>query len=394
MIFKTGITCKPKNRKIKVFTSDTHPYFHGSGRNAMLFAGALRHLGYDAELVSLNKGLLFGYKTCRGTVPVIRVPLWQGSKASKIASSPLALIIMAFHIIKSKQIIFFGRIMGYELLVLFAWLLRKQVVFRSTMLRADDLASIYKKNWLARWMRLAKMFYGYYAINEEFARQTESLLRPGAKLLVTPQGVDTARFVPADRAAMMEKRISLGLPQDKTVFSTIGIVCKRKGYQALFREMSKLPDNFLLVVVGDYCPEPSSGFGIFAHEMAELKEQGQRLLGNRLLFWGTTESPEEILQASDYFIFNSNQEGTPNAILEAMSCRIPIICKKLEGTEFFINESTATVYAADADICPAIESAMAGNQAASKANRAYQLVCDNFCIDKVAENYAIAMLRQ
>ena len=56
---------------------------------------------------------------------------------------------------------------------------------------------------------------------------------------------------------------------------------------------------------------------------------------NRILFMGHTE-PLPYLQISDVFLFVSEREGFGSAVIEAMACSLPVICKKIDKVTDFI----------------------------------------------------------
>ncbi len=71
--------------------------------------------------------------------------------------------------------------------------------------------------------------------------------------------------------------------------------------------------------------------------MMEIYLKGGRILKDRVSFLGFRNNPVQYLQCSDFFLMNSVQEGFPNAMLEAMSCGIPVVTRSLKGvTNFFI----------------------------------------------------------
>src|SRR5207253_952038 len=49
-------------------------------------------------------------------------------------------------------------------------------------------------------------------------------------------------------------------------------------------------------------------------------------LNDRVFITGAKENIEEYYQASDLFVLFSNFEGSPNALVEAMSCGLPVLC--------------------------------------------------------------------
>jgi len=74
------------------------------------------------------------------------------------------------------------------------------------------------------------------------------------------------------------------------------------------------------------------GGGELLSEMsARAKALG--LYPNRLRFLGKRTDVSEILGVSDVLLFTSNSEGMPNAVLEAMSCGLPVVATRISGTK-------------------------------------------------------------
>jgi len=385
------VTAKNSKYKIAIFTSDTVPYYHGSGRNAFHFADALNAQGYNSYIITLNKLFRFPYKKQHGKTIIYRLPIWQRNKLLKSLTFPFCFLFYLYHIARAKQVLLYGRIIGFEFILLYSFLIRKPVYFQSTLLHADDLESINNRNIIVRTLGLTKMLSGYFAINPLFAQLSKPYLRQSAKVFLKPQGVDMDQFHPPTLEQKQKLRKRYGIANDALIFLTIGIVCKRKGYSAMFKELSKLENDFTLLVVGDYDPEPWSCFANFRKEMQQLKSEGEHVLGESVQFVGTTEHVEEYLQLADYFLFNSDAEGTPNALLEAMSCKTPIICKKLEGTEFFLNHATAHIYDNDSDLSPTIAKALACDNT-EKTEHAYQFCRKHCSIEAVASAFVVECL--
>jgi glycosyltransferase involved in cell wall biosynthesis len=74
----------------------------------------------------------------------------------------------------------------------------------------------------------------------------------------------------------------------------------------------------------------------YSRETKALIEKGKSALGKRLRFLGPVEETTEIYQMADVFVLGSDNEGTPNVLLEAMSCGLPVICRDLEGISGFL----------------------------------------------------------
>ena len=108
-------------------------------------------------------------------------------------------------------------------------------------------------------------------------------------------------------------RSQLGLPLNKRIFISVGILCHRKDPARIIKGFleSQASRTGILVLVGD----------------GPLLEQCGRLVGTRdnIYIAGSVKNIKDYLGAADIFVSASITEGYPNAVLEALSCGLPVI---------------------------------------------------------------------
>lgn len=124
---------------------------------------------------------------------------------------------------------------------------------------------------------------------------------PG-RILVAPNGVDLDHFKPSDRRTA---RARLGLPQDQPIVVFTGHFIERKGPLRLLRALEDHPEVGA-VFLGAGPQEPR---------------------GSQVLFSGSVPNRDVPvwLSAADVFVLPTQAEGSPNAVLEAMACGLPVI---------------------------------------------------------------------
>jgi len=126
-----------------------------------------------------------------------------------------------------------------------------------------------------------------------------------------PTGIDLARYVPGARS---EARARLGLPAKGFVVGIVATLRSWKGHRYLVDAVERMPDT-TLVMVGD---------GPGADNLrAQVKGLG---IESRVRMPGNQDDVVPWLQAFDVFALPSYaNEGVPQAIMQAMACRIPIV---------------------------------------------------------------------
>ncbi len=137
-------------------------------------------------------------------------------------------------------------------------------------------------------------------------------------VFVTPNGVDTEKFVPVTAIGRQSARHRLGLRQDAFVVGSVANFFERvKGHAVLLESFSRFvaqhSDAFLLLV----------GYGPLEEE---IRARVERLgLKDRVVFAGRVEDVQALLPAMDVFVCSSHSEGMCNAVLEAMASALPCV---------------------------------------------------------------------
>ncbi len=305
--------------------------------NAWHFARYLISTGKSCTLLTFNRNLQRPRIERIDGVPVRRISYFNLNIATKILSySFLILPVYFFQILKSEYVyIVGGNIIGYRSIILLSGLLRRKTIFRSSMLEFDDLQNLLERSPVLKpYMRaLYRMIHTYISINPEFSESAIQSGFPREKILEMSQGVDINSFMPAGMELRSRLRVKYKVPEDKLVILSVGYLVSRKGYSELFQFLARLEEDFILLHVG----ESEYGKGHFMHSLREethnLVELGNALLDQKILFFKPTVEIKELYQLADIFILNSKQEGTPNALLEAMSCGLSTLCRSLKGIE-------------------------------------------------------------
>lgn len=146
----------------------------------------------------------------------------------------------------------------------------------------------------------------------------DGLKIPENKIRVFPNGVDLSLFYPRNR---MEMRNKFGLPSKKFIVSFIGHFDERKGPHRLLSAALDMEDIGLVFIGSGSVP----------------------LENKNILYKGILEhsSVPEMLSASDIFVLPTLEEGSCNAIIEAMACALPIVTSKGEFNDDIVDDDVA-----------------------------------------------------
>lgn len=133
-------------------------------------------------------------------------------------------------------------------------------------------------------------------------------------------GVDVDRFSP--KKAIRDKyRKELNL-SNEVVFVFLGRMNLDKGILDLaqaFSRLSKKYNNTKLVLIG---PDEDD---------LQTKVKKMCLNNPSIIFYGSTNKPEEILQLADVFCLPSYREGFGTSVIEASLLELPVVCSDTYG---------------------------------------------------------------
>ena len=141
---------------------------------------------------------------------------------------------------------------------------------------------------------------------------------PVEKIIVQPNGVNLERFKPASKA---NARSKLGIAHDLFVVAFIGTFDDLKGGAELL-EAVKGVNGLGVVMIG-------SGYKDF--------------ISSQMIFKGRVEHHDVPmwLNAADVFVLPTREEGSCNAVIEAMACGLPIVTSDGAYMDDLVDESMA-----------------------------------------------------
>lgn len=143
------------------------------------------------------------------------------------------------------------------------------------------------------------------------------------RALCVPNGIDTARFIPVSPGRKRELREKFGLSADAHLVGTLGRCSAQKDPLTLYRAFARAAAHdprLMLFHVGQGELDPELD--------ALVAAEGLQGRIKRLPYLGT---PWEFYQCIDAFALTSRYEGLSLALLEALSCDLPLILSDAPG---------------------------------------------------------------
>lgn len=145
------------------------------------------------------------------------------------------------------------------------------------------------------------------------------------KLTVIYNGIDTRRFDNQQYTpgGLEDLRASLDPPEDPIFVTTVARLHPQKGHKYLIRAASDIVAEFpntLFLFVGE------------GEEKDNIRKLINELnLSHHFRLLGVRKDVPDLLALSKLFVLPSLYEGMPNAVLEAMAARLPVVASDVDG---------------------------------------------------------------
>jgi glycosyltransferase involved in cell wall biosynthesis len=164
---------------------------------------------------------------------------------------------------------------------------------------------------LRRWS--AKNVSALVVPSRVLERAAEMAFRLRTPVIRIPNGVDTRKLKPADGGAMRQQ---LRFDPADFVIGCVGHFRAEKGHLRLFKALlaAEIP-NAKLLLLGDGPMRPTLE-----------KATTDMGIASRVVFTGSVDNVTSYYSAMDVFALASDSEQMPMALLEAMSCGLPVVC--------------------------------------------------------------------
>jgi len=191
---------------------------------------------------------------------------------------------------------------------------------------------------------IEKLVYRQYSYVISISQQTQNMLlkwlKPSPRRLkrfvVVNNGVPLARFIAA--SAYPRNQLVATIRESDVLLCMVGTFSRQKNHLFMIDVMKKLPDNYILLLVGE---------GKLLDSVKErVEEQG---LEERVVFLGFRKDVAEILHTIDISVIPSLWEGFGLVAIEAMACGKPIVITDVPGLSDAVGDYALKAGLNDAD---------------------------------------------
>jgi glycosyltransferase involved in cell wall biosynthesis len=203
------------------------------------------------------------------------------------------------------------------------------------------------------------------------------------RLRLLTNGVDLARFQ-FNRSRDRVRR-ELGLSERDLVIVKVANLLPYKGHKTLLAALAqlqaRLDQPWVALMIGE-----DRGFG------PTLRAEAQRLgVDSRLRWLGSRSDVPDLLAAADLACHASDEEGLPNAVLEAMAASLAVVVTDAGGTAEVVEDCVngRVVPAGDASaLCKAIAALLLDPALSERMGRAaHAFVAKWFALEDCIEKY-------
>jgi glycosyltransferase involved in cell wall biosynthesis len=389
--------------RICVLLENYYPRIGGVETQTRNTVKALIKKGINFFIVTRRYSKNIPRKDVIDNVNVFRIPPLGSNSIFKKWSMIFPAFLYLFKLRNKYDIIF---VPGFNLLgipaAIFSKLLRKKCVFRasnpgeisgehslpSLEKETSIVSAVFLKLIIPLKKKLLRRVDRFIATTRELEADFLSNRIEPEKIERIPNGVDTELFSPVSAEEKLKIRKKLSIPEDKVIVTFVGRLVRWKGVPLLVRAWE--------MVVRD-CPEAQLyivGPGVPNIDGCddELKEIIRNLgIEKKVTLTGGVYNVNEYLNASDIFASPAEYEAFGIAVLEAMSCALPVVVTSAGGMKETVknNEHGFSVPVNDMELLRASLASLIKDKTLrekmGQASRSW--VENNFSINSSAEKY-------
>lgn len=140
--------------------------------------------------------------------------------------------------------------------------------------------------------------------------------------------VDTEHEFDENSSAAKNVRAGLGIKDSDILLFSVGELSDRKNHKVVIQALAQMNRQDIYYVV---CG--SGGRKTYLSQL--INELG---LQKNVKLLGYQENLNRYYNAADLYLFPSYQEGLPVALMEAIACKIPVLCSRIRGNVDLVKE--------------------------------------------------------
>ena len=294
----------------------------GPAKNLLQFAQLARPMGVNVDIATFHRtgdSEVFMQAAARAGVTVHRIEE-QGRfdrsvvPALQELARQLSPDIVQTHAVKSHVL---ARLAGFQ-----NW-----IAFHHGYTWPDLRARIY--NQADRWsLRKAS---AVLTVSQPFAEELTGMGVRREKLHVIHNAIASGWGRAGEKPAV-------DIPAGKKVVLIVGRLSREKDHLTLLDAVGALPEPVHLLIVGEG-PERAR---IEEHIRAKGREEHVTLIGQ-------VPTAEPYYALADIAVLSSRSEGSPNALLEAMSAGVPVVATSVGGIPEIVNDEESALLVAPGD---------------------------------------------
>lgn len=175
-------------------------------------------------------------------------------------------------------------------------------------------------------------------INKEDYARAQRHLHAKRLEYVPGVGIDTGKFR-KNCESRLNKRRELGYGEEDFLILTVAEMTQNKNHITILKALSLLREE----------PEFARMHYLICGrgEVREMLEDSARILciDSHVHFLGYRSDAPELYRCSDLFAFMPFREGLSVALMEAMSCGMPVVCSRIRGNTDLIDDGVSGVFA-------------------------------------------------
>jgi glycosyltransferase involved in cell wall biosynthesis len=206
---------------------------------------------------------------------------------------------------------------------------------RIPLIKERTMNSDFSKRWIQRILFQAVHRHATLciALNRMIAGQFSQAGAKESRIFCRPNPVDETLFCRLGPESRKQFRADLKLPPGAKVHLVIGRFSPRKNQLEAVKALGKLTVIHHLLLAG---PVLDGDDAYFLEIQKTIRELG---LESRVLLRTEQVDPVSALyHAADTLWIPSTAEGTPNVMLEALCCGIPVVLNETLGLEEYVND--------------------------------------------------------